>query len=60
MATYDLTSHPSHCRWLRLNILEISNNRTIVKDLAGLDDNAGRVVIRRSGTSNRFLIMDLV
>jgi len=60
MATYDLASHPSHYRWLQLNILEISNNRTIVKDLAGLDDNAGRVVIRRSGADNRFLVMDII
>ena len=60
MATYDLVSHPSHYRWLQLNILNISNNRAIVKDLAGLDDNVGRVVIRRSGTNNRFLIMDVI
>ena len=60
MATYDLTSHPSHYRWLRLDILSISNNRTIIDDLAGLDDNVGRVVIRRSGANNRFLIMDVV
>jgi len=60
MATYDLTSHPSCYRWLRLNILKISNNRAIVKDLAGLDDNVGRVVVRRSGADNRFLIMDVI
>ena len=60
MATYDLTSQPSHYRWLRLNILTISNNKAIVDDLAGLDDNVGRVVIRRSGANNRFLIMDVV
>jgi len=60
MATYDLTSHPSHYRWLRLNILGISNNRAIVEDLAGLDDNIGRVVLTRSGSNNRFLIMDLI
>ena len=60
MATYDLTSHPSHYQWRQLNILEITNNRTIVKDLAGLDDNVGRVVIRRSGANNRFLVMDVI
>ena len=60
MATYDLTLHLSHYRWLQLNILNISNNRAIVKDLAGLDDNVGRVVIRRSGSNNHFLIMDVV
>ena len=60
MATYDLISHPSHYRWLRLNILNMSNNRAILDDLAGLDDNVGRVVIRRSGANNRFLIMDLI
>jgi len=60
MATYDLTSHLSHYRWLRLNILNISNNRAIVKDLAGLDDNVGRVVLMRSGSNNRFLIMDVI
>jgi len=60
MATCDLTSHPFHYRWQQLNILEITNNRTIVKDLAGLDDNVGRVVIRRSGANNRFLVMDVI
>ena len=60
MATYDLTSHPSCYRWLQLNILEISNNRAIVKDLAGLDDNVGRLVIRCSGADTRFLVMDVI
>jgi len=60
MATYDLTSHLSHYRWLQLNILRISHNRAIVKDLAGLDDNVGRVVIRRSGSNNHFLVMDVI
>jgi len=60
MATYDLTSYPSCYRWLRLNILEISNNRAIVKYLAELDDNVGRLVIRRSGADNRFLVMDVI
>ena len=60
MATYDMTSYPSCYRWLRLNILEISNNRAIVKYLAELDDNVGRLVIRRSGADNHFLVMDVI
>ena len=60
MATYDLTSHLCHYRWLQLNILNISNNRAIVKDLAGLDDNVGRLVIRCSGADTRFLVMDVI
>jgi len=60
MATYNLVSHPCHYQWLRLNILSISNNKAIVNNLAGLDDNVGRVVIRRSGADNRFLIMDVI
>jgi len=60
MATYDLVSHSSHYRWLQLDILNISNNKAIVRDLAGLDDNVGRVVLMRSGSNNRFLIMDVI
>ena len=60
MATYNLVSHSSHYRWLRLDIVSISNNRAIVDDLAGLDDNVGRIVIRRSGANNLFLIMNVI
>ena len=35
------------------------HNRAIADDLAGLD-NVGRIVIRRSGANNRFLIMDVI
>jgi len=60
MATYDLVSHSSHYRWLQLNKLSISIDGAIVHDLAGLDDNVGRVVLMCSGNNNRFLIMDVI
>jgi len=60
MATYDLVSHSSHYRWLQFNILSISVDRAIANDLAGLDDNVGRVVLLCSGSNNRFVIMDVI
>jgi len=60
MATYDLVSHSSHHRWLQLNKLSISIDGAIIHDLAGLDDNVGRVVLMCSGNNNCFLIMDII
>jgi len=59
IATYDLVSHSSHYRWLELDILSIGINRVIANTLAGLDDNAGRVVLMCSRNNNCFLIMDV-
>jgi len=60
IATYDLVSYSSHYRWLELDILSISIDRAIANDLAGLDDNVGRIVLLCSGSNNRFVIMDVI